>query len=73
MIDADLYTPQELIELYPCLKDYGWNATKIGVAFSMGLLKGRIKRRKAYIKLDSFKEFIEFRNSVNEIKIPPMD
>ena len=71
MSDMDLFTPRELMELYPFLKDHGWSATKIGILFNMGILKGRRKNRKALISLKSFKKFVEFYNSVNKIDIPP--
>ena len=71
MSDIDLFTPSELMELYPFLKDHGWSATKIGILFNMGVLKGTRKNRKSLVSLNSFKKMIEFYNSVNQIDIPP--
>lgn len=62
----DLYTPQELIDEFPCLAKLGWTATHLGMLFSIRAFKGRKVGRKALITLESFKRFVDFYNNLNE-------
>ncbi len=67
MATLDYYTPEELMERFPQVERLGWNASKIGIFFSSGLLVGHSgrKERKALILESSFIELIEFANTIS--------
>lgn len=69
MSERDLFTPQELVDEYPVLRRIGWNATKLGILYTMGLLVGKPKGRKVLISLESVKEMIKRRNDINLIDL----
>lgn len=71
MDEFDLYTPQELIDKFPHLLDMGWSATKLGILFTMGILKGRRVNKQALITLRSFSKFVDYYNKLNQTNIPP--
>lgn len=67
MPTINLYSPTELLELYPDALKLGWTATKIGIFFRSGLLVGFIsgKENKAMITEESFVKLMKFVNQVN--------
>lgn len=69
MDDKNLYTPQELVDEFPVLDEFGWNATKLGMLFNMGILKGRRINKKALITLKSLKQFVDYYNLINDEKM----
>ena len=62
-----LYSPTELLEIYPEVVKLGWSATKIGIFFRAGLLVGFLsgKENKAMITEESFIKLIKFVSEVN--------
>lgn len=67
MSPVRLYSPSELMELYPQAAKLGWTPTKIGIFFRAGLLVGFVggKENKAMITEQSFLKLIDFVNDVN--------
>jgi len=62
-----LYSPTELLELYPQAIKLGWTATKVGIFFRSGLLVGFVsgKENKAMITEESFIKLLKFVTEVN--------
>ncbi len=65
---SKLFSPSELVELYPKVKSYGWTPTKIGIFFRAGLLNGFIsgKENKALILEESFIDLMNYFNITSE-------
>lgn len=65
---ANRLTPEELVSKYPQVeKEWEWNASKIGIFFSSGLLLGYRSGReyKALIDESSFQELIDYVTTVS--------
>ena len=67
MCPIRLYSPTELLELYPEAAKLGWTATKVGIFFRSGLLVGFVsgKENKAMITEASFVKLLKFVTEVN--------
>ena len=70
MTPAKLFTPAELIEIYPNVNAIGWTSTKIGIFFRAGLLNGFIsgKEKKALITEESFIDLMKYYDIVTSKK-----
>ena len=67
MAKLRLFSPSELVELYPQVNKLGWTATKIGIFFRSGFLVGFLsgKENKALITEESFVKLLQFIAEVN--------
>lgn len=63
---ADYYTPGEILETYPRLKDHGWNTKFIGELLCKNLLDGKVQRghRSNLINIHSLHRLVEFQNQI---------
>ena len=64
--EVQLFTPTEILELYPVLKNYHWTPKFIGELLSKNLLVGKITTggRCNLVEIKSFIELIHFQNKI---------
>ena len=67
--EKDLFTPQELIEEFPDVANYGWDAAFIGRLFHTKFLHGPRKNGKTVIALKSILKLLEANKQLNVIEI----
>lgn len=60
----EFITPEKALLKYPALSNLHWNASKIGMFYSCGLLIGYKTRKATFIRIDTLLELAEYTNKV---------